>query len=86
MLFKTAVVSFFALLCANQAAGAALEPRLALIATTAYAACNCPNNCSHKKGSSCKFYSGPTDDSGVLKGKCAKPNSYPGSDLECIPH
>jgi hypothetical protein len=32
-------------------------------------ACNCPNNCSHKQGSSCKFYSGPSDTSKVISGR-----------------
>lgn len=31
-------------------------------------ACNCPNNCSHKSGSSCKYYSGPSSDSTVISG------------------
>ncbi|KAF2992908.1 hypothetical protein E8E13_000141 [Curvularia kusanoi] len=30
--------------------------RAALIAPDAINACNCPNNCRHKLGSSCKFY------------------------------
>ena len=32
------------------------EARAALIAPDAINACNCPNNCRHKFGSSCKFY------------------------------
>ncbi|THC89984.1 hypothetical protein EYZ11_010558 [Aspergillus tanneri] len=40
-------------------------------------ACNCPNNCSHKQGSSCKYYSGPSDGSQVVSGKC----EYQGSQL-----
>ncbi|KAI0843637.1 hypothetical protein F5Y06DRAFT_8113 [Hypoxylon sp. FL0890] len=84
MHFKAAIVSAFALLFAHQAAAAAVDPRMALIATTAYAACNCPNNCKHKAGSSCKYYSGPSDRSTVIKGTCAKPNSYYDSGLECM--
>jgi hypothetical protein len=39
-------------------------------------ACNCPNNCRHKQGSSCKFYSGPSDTSSVISGsESAPPNS-----------
>ncbi|RKU41808.1 hypothetical protein DL546_002660 [Coniochaeta pulveracea] len=33
------------------------------------AACNCPNNCSHKQGSSCKFYTGPSDTSPIANGR-----------------
>ncbi|KAI8958235.1 hypothetical protein F5Y11DRAFT_351757 [Daldinia sp. FL1419] len=40
------------------------------------AACNCPNNCSHKEGSSCKYYSGPSDKSSVVHGKCRKQNGF----------
>ena len=32
-------------------------------------ACNCPNNCSYKEGSSCKFYGGPSDNSGIISGR-----------------
>lgn len=32
------------------------EARAALIAPDAINACNCPNNCQHKLGDSCKFY------------------------------
>jgi hypothetical protein len=31
-------------------------------------ACNCPNNCSHKKGSSCKYYKNFSDSGPVAKG------------------
>ena len=47
-------------------------PRIALIFIDFYSlvsACNCPNNCSHKAGSSCKYYSGPSDNSPVVKGR-----------------
>jgi hypothetical protein len=30
--------------------------RAAMIAQDSISACNCPNNCQHKLGSSCKFY------------------------------
>ncbi|GFF85308.1 hypothetical protein IFM47457_06772 [Aspergillus lentulus] len=33
-------------------------------------ACNCPNNCKHKQGSSCKYYSNPSDKSQVISGNC----------------
>ncbi|OTA99820.1 hypothetical protein M426DRAFT_30206, partial [Hypoxylon sp. CI-4A] len=58
----TAIVSAIALLFAGEAMGAAL------IATDADAACNCPNNCSHGNGSSCKYYAGPSDGSTVVSG------------------
>ncbi|KAI0835444.1 hypothetical protein F5Y06DRAFT_299589 [Hypoxylon sp. FL0890] len=77
MFFKTAIVSAVALLFANQAMGAAL------IATDPVAACNCPNNCSHGNGSSCKYYAGPSDSSSVVSGKCT-----PEADgtLTCVPN
>jgi hypothetical protein len=31
-------------------------------------ACNCPNNCSHKVNSSCKYRGGPSGNSPVLSG------------------
>ncbi|KAI0010953.1 hypothetical protein F4779DRAFT_261306 [Xylariaceae sp. FL0662B] len=86
MLFKTTFISAVALLFANQTMGAAIEERATLTATNAYAACNCPNNCNRKAGSSCKFYKGPSDNSGTTSGKCYKPNSNPYSDFECIPN
>ncbi|KAI1480251.1 hypothetical protein K445DRAFT_24471 [Daldinia sp. EC12] len=75
MYFKSAIVSAVALLFAGQAMGAAL------IATNSVAACNCPNNCSHKENSSCKFYSGPSDTSKVVSGRCHSQNGV----LTCIP-
>ncbi|KAG5948130.1 hypothetical protein E4U59_003472 [Claviceps monticola] len=50
------------------------------IATDAYHACNCPNNCSHRSGSSCKFRGGPSGNAPVLKGKCEIVGGY----LSCI--
>ncbi|KAI1649664.1 uncharacterized protein F4817DRAFT_313391 [Daldinia loculata] len=50
MYFKTAIVSAIALLFAGQAMGAAP------IAADARAACNCPDNCFRKPGSSCEYY------------------------------
>ncbi|KAI0112747.1 hypothetical protein F4776DRAFT_639672 [Hypoxylon sp. NC0597] len=86
MLFKTAIISAVTLLWANGAMAAAVDPRMTLIATTAFAACNCPNNCGHKAGSDCRFYSGPSSNSKVLKGTCEIPNSNPYSSIECIPN
>jgi hypothetical protein len=40
---------------------------IVLISRAVYA-CNCPNNCKHKQGSSCKYYSGPSDKSKVISG------------------
>ncbi|KAI1139880.1 hypothetical protein F5Y05DRAFT_334938 [Hypoxylon sp. FL0543] len=86
MLFKAAAVSAFALICAHQAAAApAVEPRMAQIALNAYAACNCPKNCDHHVNDSCKYYGGISDTGIILGGICYKPNSYAGSDLECLP-
>ncbi|KAJ8087879.1 hypothetical protein AAF712_011417 [Marasmius tenuissimus] len=69
MLFRTAtIVSAFAVLFASQAMGAAL------IATDPVSACNPPNNGGHKAGSSCKYYSGPSSKSPVVKGTCVSKN------------
>ncbi|KAH6645469.1 hypothetical protein BKA67DRAFT_696517 [Truncatella angustata] len=87
MQFSTAIYSTVALLMASKAMGAAIEvrdsevaQRAAMVATSPYYACNCPNNCSHKSGSSCKFYSGPSDNSDSVSGKCVS-ISY---QLTCI--
>ncbi|KAK3950004.1 hypothetical protein QBC32DRAFT_316262 [Pseudoneurospora amorphoporcata] len=78
MLFKSAIIFTFALCMASHDLGAAIEtpteidsPVHAFIATDPYYACNCPNNCRHKVGTGCKFYSGPSDTSGIINGKCA---------------
>ncbi|KAI0135662.1 hypothetical protein F4814DRAFT_402094 [Daldinia grandis] len=75
MYFKTAVVFAIAFLFAGQAMGATL------IAADAYAACNCPSNCSRKVGSSCKYYADPSHDL-VYRGTCRKKNG----SLACIRH
>ncbi|KAF7594828.1 hypothetical protein BBP40_008158 [Aspergillus hancockii] len=73
MHFSTALFSVMALLAANQVIGASVEvPR--------DYACNCPNNCKHKQGSGCKYYSGPSDKSNVISGKC----EWQGNQLNCI--
>ncbi|KAI0894046.1 hypothetical protein F4806DRAFT_473743 [Annulohypoxylon nitens] len=77
MQFKSALVSAVALLFAGQAMGAAM------IATDPVAACNCPNNCSHISGSSCKYRAGPSDSSSVVSGKCTPQN---GGQLKCMPN
>ncbi|KAK7224621.1 hypothetical protein V2G26_012624 [Clonostachys chloroleuca] len=48
-----------------------------LIAITPYFAYNCPNNCNHKDGSSCKYYSGPSNTSAVISGKCTRLPNQP---------
>ncbi|KAJ4483837.1 hypothetical protein J3R30DRAFT_1840213 [Lentinula aciculospora] len=40
------------------------------VAPDADSACRCPNNCSHKNGSSCKFF----QDGNVLDGSCGDGN------------
>ncbi|KAK9780272.1 hypothetical protein AB5N19_03570 [Seiridium cardinale] len=86
MQFSTAILSTIALLGVGQAFGAAIEiddkvaAREALIATTPYYACNCPNNCKYKSGTGCRYYAGPSGKSKVLSGKC----SWVGSSLTCI--
>ncbi|KAG5984639.1 hypothetical protein E4U55_003860 [Claviceps digitariae] len=52
----------------------------AAIATDAYHACNCPNNCSHKSGSGCKYREGPSGNSPVASGKCTVVAGY----LTCV--
>ncbi|OTA99232.1 hypothetical protein M426DRAFT_16636 [Hypoxylon sp. CI-4A] len=89
MQFTAAILSAATLLFANQAMGAAVDtravdPRAALIATDAFSACNCPNNCDHSAGSSCKYHAGPSDSSKTVSGKCNKPNGNPYASLECI--
>ncbi|KFY44674.1 hypothetical protein V494_01379 [Pseudogymnoascus sp. VKM F-4513 (FW-928)] len=85
MQFTAPLISAFALLAATQVLGAAVElPRDVagiLVATDPYYACNCPNNCSYKEGSGCRFYSGPSDNSRILKGKCHRKDGK----LTCVP-
>ncbi|KAI0442204.1 hypothetical protein F4803DRAFT_551366 [Xylaria telfairii] len=75
MQFNFAIISSTVLLMVNQASSAAVDTsaivnRAAQTATDPYYACNCPNNCSHKDGSSCAYYAGPSDTSGVVYGTC----------------
>ncbi|ESK88840.1 hypothetical protein Moror_17062 [Moniliophthora roreri MCA 2997] len=60
----TSLVAVVAVLFAGQVFGAAT------IATDPVSACNPPNNGDHHAGSSCKFYSGPSDSSPVVDGVC----------------
>ncbi|KAI1370487.1 hypothetical protein F4677DRAFT_451366 [Hypoxylon crocopeplum] len=73
MFFKTIIATAIAALFAGQVMGTATDP---------YAACNCPNNCSHQVNSSCKFYSGNSDNSDVVSGRCTSEGNY----LVCIPN
>lgn len=41
---------------------------LLFMANLADYACNCPNNCSYKKGHSCKYFKGPSDNSPIVSG------------------
>ncbi|KAG6188071.1 hypothetical protein E4U10_005341 [Claviceps purpurea] len=82
------VLSAVAVLLANQAVAAPgqdVTPRDevsaraemgAMIATDPYFACNCPNNCSHKEGSSCRYYKNFSDSGPVAKGKCGWQNGH----------
>ncbi|KAF2153537.1 hypothetical protein K461DRAFT_293795 [Myriangium duriaei CBS 260.36] len=63
MQFKTALLSLTTLLLATGTmaaavpeAGQGVSARATLIAPDPTSACNCPKNCSHHAGSSCKFY------------------------------
>ncbi|KAK7688258.1 hypothetical protein QCA50_008628 [Cerrena zonata] len=75
-MFATRVISVAvaaALVFVGQVQAANTIPRAALIATDPaknIAACNPPNNGDHKVGSSCKFFSGPSDSSPVVSGTC----------------
>ncbi|KAK7992374.1 hypothetical protein PG988_001168 [Apiospora saccharicola] len=74
MQFSTSFFTTIALLMASSAMGAAVAPagqvdtREINVATDPVSACNCPNNCSHKNGSSCKFWS--SDGGHQISGKC----------------
>ncbi|PKX91117.1 uncharacterized protein P174DRAFT_284701 [Aspergillus novofumigatus IBT 16806] len=72
MHFSAALFSAMVLFATNQVIGASVEvPRgvgAIQIATSPYYACNCPNNCKHKQGSSCKYYSSSSDKSQVISG------------------
>ncbi|KAK7688169.1 hypothetical protein QCA50_008539 [Cerrena zonata] len=52
----------------------------ALIATDPVSACGPPNNGNHHLGSSCKYYSGPSDSSPVVSGTCINQNGR----LTCV--
>ncbi|KAG6008294.1 hypothetical protein E4U43_000183 [Claviceps pusilla] len=77
-----AILSAVAVFFANQAMAApgqdvtslndvsARADQGSIIATDAFFACNCPNNCSHKYGSSCKYYKNFSDSGPVASGKC----------------
>ncbi|KAK8024403.1 hypothetical protein PG993_012469 [Apiospora rasikravindrae] len=78
MQFRAALASAAALFFAAQTMGAALDTgsdldtRAVLIATDKYTACNCPNNCSHKSGSSCKYRQDGTNGSPTFSGQNLK--------------
>lgn len=84
MYFKTIIAVATAVLFAGQAMGAAMiatnpcafpstslksNDLLLIFLSVADSACNCPNNCNHREGTSCRFYAGPSDNSPVLKGR-----------------
>ncbi|KAH8165736.1 hypothetical protein CIB48_g2524 [Xylaria polymorpha] len=85
MQFNFAIISSTVLLMVSQASGAAVDTpaivnRAAETATDPYYACNCPNNCSHKAGSSCAYHAGPSDSSAVVHGTCVNR----GDSLTCV--
>ncbi|KAI1267712.1 hypothetical protein F5Y18DRAFT_424847 [Xylariaceae sp. FL1019] len=87
MQFRQTIISIALFLQAHQGLGAAIgntsdigPPGQILVATDPYYACNCPNNCSHKENSKCKYHIGPSDGSPVAKGVCA----YRGGSLSCV--
>ncbi|CAL1712985.1 unnamed protein product [Somion occarium] len=82
-MFSTKVITSVvatAILFAAHAQADTTIPRAALIATDPVAACNPPNNGDHTTGSSCKFFSGPSDNSPVISGTCAPQNGV----LTCV--
>ncbi|KAF8829359.1 hypothetical protein F5879DRAFT_993324 [Lentinula edodes] len=60
---------FFAVLSAVFVAAIGVTS-VAAIAADPDSACRCPNNCSHKFGSSCKFF----DDGNTISGACTNGN------------
>ncbi|KAG6280185.1 hypothetical protein E4U48_008047 [Claviceps purpurea] len=82
------VLSAVAVLLANQAVAApgqeitphdevslsARAEMAAMIATDPFFACNCPNNCKHNEGTSCRYYSNYSDSGPVSRGKCGWKN------------
>ncbi|CAK1358744.1 unnamed protein product [Cercospora beticola] len=79
MIFNIHAVAILALGSSLALAAAIPDPEASIIdrntltrriATNSYAACNCPNNCRHKAGSSCKYYGGVSDNSDVVSGHC----------------
>ncbi|KAF2645013.1 hypothetical protein P280DRAFT_514471 [Massarina eburnea CBS 473.64] len=85
MYSKTIVLAAISALFATQAIGASInvnarsvsvEERAALIAADPVAACNCPGNCKHKNGDSCKFY----ENGNTLSGQCVTD----GDHLKCV--
>ncbi|CAL1712968.1 unnamed protein product [Somion occarium] len=82
-MFSTKAFTFVvaaAMLLVGQVQAGANIPRAALIATNPVAACNPPNNGNHHLGSSCKFFSGPSDKSPVVSGTCINENGV----LTCV--
>ncbi|KAL2203314.1 hypothetical protein CC79DRAFT_1373459 [Sarocladium strictum] len=92
MYAKTFIYSVFALVAAHQTFAAAVpedtkeasKDAAILIATDAYYACNCPNNCGHSEGSSCKYYGGPSDTDDIISGTCNYPNGNRFASIECV--
>ena len=75
MFFKTAIFTAVAALAANGVMAAAVPQESdapaevsIMIATDAYYACNCPNNCDYTQGSSCKYLSGPSSGDSSISG------------------
>ncbi|KAK6076665.1 hypothetical protein SCUP234_07060 [Seiridium cupressi] len=90
MQFSTAILSTIALFGVGQAFGAAIEiddkvaVREALVATTPYFACNCPNNCGYKAGTGCRYYAGPSGKSKVLSGNLGSGGLWYAALFVCI--
>lgn len=84
MFFKTAIFTAVAALAANGVMAAAVPQESdapaevsIMIATDAYYACNCPNNCDYTQGSSCKYLSGPSSgDSSISGSKFSNTTKY----------
>ncbi|KAI1391655.1 uncharacterized protein F4822DRAFT_192425 [Hypoxylon trugodes] len=83
MIFNTTTIfSAVALLMAGQVFGVAIDTSSneardvlgALIAPDPTSACNCPNNCSHHAGSSCKYCENPNNTCKTVSGTCEDQN------------
>ncbi|KAI0154595.1 hypothetical protein GGR57DRAFT_502342 [Xylariaceae sp. FL1272] len=87
MQLRQTIISIVLFLQAHKGLGAAIgNPDSDIsqieVATAAdsYSACNCPNNCKHEEGATCRYYTGVSKHSKLVNGVCL----IRGSDLVCV--